>query len=170
MTRVCAATLVLLLSACSKQAEQPPAPASTAAIAPAAPTVVEQSAPDPKAGAKIVIAFMTALQNETKDLDVRPPIKRHTAEDDPNHMLGRQHGYIEKLAFNAAGGESSLEVFSNLSDAKARYAYVDGISKASPALGDGYDYLNEQRFALLRLAREVAPAQATKWKALLDTL
>jgi len=164
MTRL-AVAMLLILSGCSKATAQP-VPASSVAEPAAAPA----AAPDPKAGRNTAVAFMTALQDKTKALDVRPPIKRYTAEDDPNHMLGRQHGYVEKIAFNAAGGEGSIEVFSNLADAKARSAYIDGISAASPALGDGYDYLNEQHFALLRLPREVAPTQATQWKALLDTL
>jgi hypothetical protein len=49
-----------------------------------------------------------------------------------------------------------------LADAKTRAEYTDTIGKSSPALGDGYDCLNEKRFALLRLPREATPAQATQ--------
>jgi len=160
---------LLLLAGCSKATIEP-TPTSSAA---AAATIVAPPAPvaaDPKQGINTAVAFMTALQEKTKALDVRRPITRYTAETDPNHMLGRQHGYVEKIAFGAAGGDGSIEVFPNLADAKARAEYIDTIGKASPALGDGYDYLNEKRFALLRLPREVTPARATEWKALLDGL
>lgn len=158
------AILVLILSGCSKTTAAPAPAASTPAPA------ATPAAPDPKAGLNTAVAFMTALQAQTKALDVRPPIARYNAETDPNRMLGRQHGYIEKIAFGAAGGDGSIEVFPNLGDAKARAEYIDTIGKASPALGDGYDYLNEKRFALLRLPREATPAQAAQWKTLLDGL
>jgi hypothetical protein len=161
-----AIVLLLILSGCSKATTEP----TLATSAPAPPTAAPPApSADPKAGLNTAVAFMTALQEQTKVLDVRPPITRYTADTDPNHMLGRQHGYIEKIAFGAAGGDGSIEVFPNLAEAKARAEYIDTIGKAS-ALGDGYDYLNEKRFALLRLPHETTPAQATQWKALLDRL
>lgn len=160
------AILALVLSGCSKTTAAPAPTAST----PAPLATLTAPAPDPKAGVNTAVAFMTALQTQTKALDVRPPIARYNAETDPNHMLGRQHGYVEKIAFGAAGGDGSIEVFPNLADAKARAEYIDTIGKASPALGDGYDYLNEKHFALLRLPHETTPAQAAQWKALLDGL
>lgn len=166
-----AAVALLLLPACSKTSAQP-APASSAAPpAVSAPAAAAAPTPDPKAGVKTALAFMTALNpTQTKALDVRSPVKRYTADTDPNHMLGRQHGYIEKITFGAHGGNGSIEVFPNLEDAKARQAYLDKIGQASPTLGDGYDYLNEKRFALLRLPHEVTPDQAKQWKMLLDGL
>lgn len=146
------------LVSCSKSDPGPvPAPSGAASAAPA-PI-------DTKAQAKTWLKLMLAGVDK---LGIQDPIARYNADTDPNHMLGRAHGYADKIAWRVAGGDASLELFADPSDADARQAYLDGITKASPMLGDGYDY--RKGGALLRLPRALTPAQAAAWKALLDQL
>jgi hypothetical protein len=105
--------------------------------------------------------------------------KVYTAANDPNHLLGRSHGYTSKVNFvdsrlgpstgnfdPSEGG--SVEVFSSKDDAKARKQLIDNITQKDPALGDGYDYL--EGAALLRLSNKLVPAQAKVYDSTFKTV
>jgi hypothetical protein len=90
-----------------------------------------------------------------------------------NHLLGRPNQYTSKVNFHdsripaAANldttGGGSIEVFSNRTDAVARFKYVRAFGKTS--MFAEYDYLN--RHVLLRLSNVLTPSQAARYKAAL---
>lgn len=97
---------------------------------------------------------MQARGIETPDLQVYNPTT------DPNHMMGRQHGYTSKTEWAAPGGNiendfDTIEVFANVTDAQTRMELLQALQ---PPLGDGYDYLTGT--AILRLSAKHTPAQA----------
>src|SRR5262249_24440245 len=103
----------------------------------------------------------------------------YTAANDPNHLLGRSHGYTSKVNFvdsrlGAGTGSfdpnegGSVEVFSSKGDARSRMQLIDKITQTNPALGDGYDYL--EGLALLRLSNKLVPAQAKAYDSTFKTV
>ncbi|MER7823997.1 hypothetical protein ABTX85_15680 [Streptomyces sp. NPDC096097] len=99
-----------------------------------------------------------------------------TAENDPNHFLGRPHQYTSKITFtdgripadqtegNKPGDVElggSIEVFPNAADAKARHDYIQAVTKGVPALTE-YDYLHG--VTLVRVSRLLTPAQAADYE------
>lgn len=111
-----------------------------------------------------------------------------TAENDPNHLLGRPNQYTSKIGFadsqipaddtGFGGGSSvyktgdvqlggSVEVFPNPADAAARAKYVEAVTKAVQMFAE-YDYV--QGDVVLRLSHFLTPDQAAKYKAALDKL
>jgi serine/threonine-protein kinase len=107
-----------------------------------------------------------------------------TAATDPNHLLGREGGYISKVewvdpaAVSAGAGRptsddrfdtsfgGSIEVYPSSAGAQARDRYLKVIAKADPALADGYDYVAGT--AILRLSGYLTPAQARRYHAAFD--
>lgn len=90
-------------------------------------------------------------------------VHAYNAATDPNHILGRQHGYTSKVnwgAARAADSYNSIEVFGNTADARARKHYL---ADFSCPFGDGYDYLAGA--ALLRIDCQATPAQARALEA-----
>ncbi|MEV7562493.1 hypothetical protein [Streptomyces sp. NPDC089795] len=99
-----------------------------------------------------------------------------TAENDPNHFLGRPHQYTSKITFTdgripadrTEGNEpgdvelgGSIEMFANAADAKARHDYVQAVTKGIPSLTE-YDYLHGA--TLIRVSRLLTPAQAADYE------
>lgn len=108
------------------------------------------------------------------------PIKAYTAEDDPNHLLGRPNGYTSKTAFGDSrvkaadveylGTDSverggSVEVFADEAGAKARMDFIQSVSKNLPMVGE-YDYV--QGTVLVRVSRFLTPDQAKEYEAALN--
>jgi hypothetical protein len=97
----------------------------------------------------------------------------YTAQDDPNHFLGRPHQYTSKTGWlDTRTGETSVsesgvdaggsvEVFATADDAKARAKYVQGLLKASPILGTEYDYLKAE--VVVRVSGKLTPEQAAEY-------
>ncbi|MFI7399681.1 hypothetical protein ACIBW9_04200 [Streptomyces sp. NPDC049541] len=100
-----------------------------------------------------------------------------TAENDPNHLLGRPNQYTSKVTFtdsrikatDVTGTEKgdverggAIEVFSSPADATARAKYIQAVTKAMPALTE-YDYVNGT--VVLRVSHYLTPAQAATYKA-----
>lgn len=84
----------------------------------------------------------------------------YTARTDPNHLLGRQHGYLSKVNWGdrqEVDRWGSIEVFSSPAGAKSRMALLTAISGV---LADGYDY--RAGSAVLRLGSPYLPAQARR--------
>ncbi|MFK0045490.1 hypothetical protein ACIQU4_15455 [Streptomyces sp. NPDC090741] len=157
-----AAATAVLLAGCSSatpkaapsgQAGQPaPAPTKPAADASGAFTAIAAAVPTAKLGTTV------------------------TAENEPNHMLGRPHGYTSKITFTDAripaeqteGHEpddlelgGSIETFPTAPEAKARADYIQTTSKAMPALAE-YDYVHGT--TLIRVSRLLTPAQAADYE------
>ncbi|SOE31838.1 hypothetical protein [Streptomyces sp. OK228] len=100
-----------------------------------------------------------------------------TAENDPNHLLGRPSQYTSKVTFSDSrisaddvsgtdkgdvdrGG--AIEFFATPSDAKARAEYIQTVTKSMPALSE-YDYV--QGATLVRVSHYLTPKQAGEYKA-----
>ncbi len=108
-------------------------------------------------------------------------IKTYTAEDDPNHLLGRPNGYSSKTAFGDSRVKSddveylkedaverggSVEVFSTEEAAKARMDFIQAVAKGLPAVGE-YDYVKGG--VLVRVSRFLTPDQAKQYQVALGS-
>ncbi|KAB1986334.1 hypothetical protein [Streptomyces triticiradicis] len=100
-----------------------------------------------------------------------------TAENDPNHLLGRPGEYTSKVTFSDSWVQASqvtgadpgaverggaVEVFADASDARARAEYIRGIAESSPALAE-YDYVHGP--VLVRVSRYLTPKQAAQYES-----
>ncbi|MEU4168685.1 hypothetical protein AB0F46_17640 [Streptomyces sp. NPDC026665] len=100
-----------------------------------------------------------------------------TAENDPNHLLGRPGEYTSKVTFSDSWVQASqvtgadpgaverggaVEVFADAADARARAEYIRAIAKSSPALAE-YDYVNGP--VLVRVSRYLTPKQAAQYES-----
>lgn len=104
-------------------------------------------------------------------------VKTFTADDDPNHLLGRPNGYTSKTVFSdsrvpadqltglpadSADRGGSVEVFGDDAGAKARAAFIQGVAKGLPAAAE-YDY--QVGAVLVRVSRLLTPDQAKGFEA-----
>lgn len=153
VTTLAAAAACALLAGCSSS---PGSPASSSAAA--------------AASADQVVATLTGKIPTVKLL------KAYTAEDDPNHLLGRPNGYTSKAAFTDSrvpadqveGAEpdatergGSVEVFADEAGAKTRADYIQAITKSLPAAAE-YDYLAGP--VLVRVSHLLTPDQAKNYE------
>lgn len=168
---VAVAALPLLLAGCGSTA--PASPSSPAA--PASAVAPAQLEPAPARTAEEVVADLTAKVGAAKSGIV------YTADTDPNKLLGRPNGYTSKASFTdsrvkaaeAKDGNTgsvdlggSVEVYADDAAAAARKQYIDGVMKASPALGTEYSYVDGP--VLLRVSQELTPDQAAEYEAALQ--
>jgi hypothetical protein len=128
---------VLSLAACSSSGGAPTATDSAGVVAPAEATSGSKSA-----------------DGVTKTLTEKIPtvklFKTYTAEDDPNHLLGRPNGYSSKTAFSdsrvkaddveytkedAVERGGSVEVFADEAGATARMNFIQSVAKGMSAVG-----------------------------------
>jgi hypothetical protein len=99
----------------------------------------------------------------------------YTADNDPNHLLGRPGQYISKVnwidttltttntgADISVGDGGSIETFASLTDANARFTYIQGISRSS-ALFAEYEY--QEGPYILRVSKAFTPDQAQAYDA-----
>ena len=146
-------TAATLLAGCSSSSSEP---ASAAAAAASADQVIGTLA---------------------KKIPTVSLVKTYTAEDDPNHLLGRPNGYTSKAAFADSrvpadqlegtpaddtdrGG--SVEVFADEAGAKGRADYIQAIAKSLPAAAE-YDYVAGK--VLVRVSHLLTPDQAKEYEA-----
>ncbi|MFJ9771254.1 hypothetical protein ACIRVF_08415 [Kitasatospora sp. NPDC101157] len=162
--------LLTATAACSSSTTDKPAAAGTAATQPAGAASPAQPA-DQAADASAVLAKLTAAVKTVKTgVQV-------TADNDPNHLLGRPGQYTSKVTFSdsrikAADVEGekedsvnrggAIEVFATEADAKARSEYIQGIVKGMPALME-YDYVHGP--VLVRVSKLLTPDQAKALQA-----
>lgn len=99
-------------------------------------------------------ATVLAHQLQGKGLTISKLVT-YTAATDPNHLLGRNGGYISKVEWSTGG----IEVYPDAAGAQARLAYLKSFT---PPLGDGYDYISGD--AVLRLDASLTPAQAQQFQ------
>ncbi|MFB8183280.1 hypothetical protein ACFC8N_46385 [Streptomyces sp. NPDC055966] len=105
-----------------------------------------------------------------------------TADNDPNHLLGRPNQYTSKVTFTdsrikAADVEGTkpgdvdrggaVEVFADPADAATRAKYIQAVTKSMPALAE-YDYVHGT--VLVRVSHYLTPAQASAYKKAADGL
>lgn len=95
-------------------------------------------------------------------------------ESDVNGLLGRPNQYTSKINFEITTVEQtdpedpkggSIEVFSNVEDAQARYDYIQELGKSMTFLAE-YDYLND--YVLLRINYDVTPSDEKQYEEALD--
>ncbi|MFF1608866.1 hypothetical protein ACFVYA_13895 [Amycolatopsis sp. NPDC058278] len=156
----------LSLAACSSSGGAPTATDSGGVIAPA------EAASGPKSADDVTKTL-------TDKIPTVKPFKTYTAEDDPNHLLGRPNGYISKTAFSdsrvkaddveyldedAVERGGSVEVYTDEAGAKARMDFIQSIAKGMPAVGE-YDYVKNG--VLVRVSRFLTPDQAKAYQAAL---
>ena len=159
--------VVAAAAACSS-----PAPASTSGAPPDAPAA--PAAPVVRT-AEQVVADLTTKVGTAKATIV------YTAENDPNHLLGRPNGYTSKASFtdsrikaseakdNSAGAVDlggSVEVYADEAGAAARKKYIDDLMKNAPILGSEYSYIAGP--ALLRVSQQLTPDQAAEYESALE--
>lgn len=99
-----------------------------------------------------------------------------TAENDPNHLLGRPNQYTSKVTFtdsrvkasDVSGTEKgdverggAIEVFANPTDAEARAKYIQAVTKSMPAFTE-YDYVHGT--VVIRVSHYLTPTQAASYK------
>jgi hypothetical protein len=95
-----------------------------------------------------------------------------TADNDPNHLLGRPHQYTSKVTFSDSRIDASdvsglkkddalrggaIEVFGSNADAKTRAAYIQEVTKSLPILAE-YDFVHG--VVLVRVSHYLTPKQA----------
>jgi hypothetical protein len=105
-----------------------------------------------------------------------------TADNDPNHLLGRPNQYTSKVTFTDGrikeadvegtkegdverGG--AVEVFADPAAATARAKYIQAVTQSLPALAE-YDYVHGT--VLVRVSHYLTPEQAGQYKAAADKL
>ncbi len=105
-----------------------------------------------------------------------------TAENDPNHLLGRPNEYTSKITFTDSRIKASdvegtdkgaverggaIEVFANPGDAEARAKYISAVTKNMHALAE-YDYVHGT--VLVRVSHYLTPTQAAAYKSAANEL
>lgn len=148
-----AVALFLVLASCGKQASSPDAPNSVKSPAPSISTAKDVTDALQSAGLKLT------------DISVV------TEANDGNNLLGRPHQYTSKVFFfdlrhpkapdSMDDPENTIEVFDNPEDAKARYDYVDGVTKNVPMLLT-YQILNGR--VLVRLSKVMLPSEVDAYR------
>lgn len=163
-----AAAAVILLAGCSTATSTPKAapggPASASSQA-AAPGPSKAAADAAGAFATIAAAVPSAKLGGTV-----------TAENDPNHLLGRPHQYTSKITFTDSriptadtegvqpgdvGLGGSIETFPNAADAKTRHDYIQAATSTIPALTE-YGYVHGS--TLIRVSHLLTPTQAADYE------
>ncbi|WP_162130497.1 hypothetical protein [Streptantibioticus cattleyicolor] len=164
---------LLLTAACSSSASDPHSnEALGKSSTPTAPSSAAGSAANASAAFKTVAtAVPTAHLTGTV-----------TAENDPNHLLGRPNQYTSKVTFSDSrvpagdtshldatdiGKGGAIEAFATPADAEARAKYVQAVTKSMPALAE-YDY--QHGTILIRVSHFLTPAQAAAYKTAADKI
>lgn len=99
----------------------------------------------------------------------------HTAETDPNKLLGRPNQYTEKANWadtrleqtgeDPIGG--TVELFASDDDLQRRKSYIETISQSAPML---VEYIYAQKNALVRVSKDLTPDQAAEYEKALKSL
>ncbi|MEU7058210.1 hypothetical protein [Streptomyces sp. NPDC046197] len=167
-----AAALLAALTACSTNKPNPvPHQVSNgkaaASAAPAAGKPVDASAAFTQISGKVSSAKLSGSV---------------TADNDPNHLLGRPNQYTSKITFadsriaatDVEGTDKgdvdrggAIEAFASPADAQARAKYIQAVTKALSALSE-YDYVHGT--ILVRVSHYLTPKQAAEYKIATDGL
>lgn len=90
---------------------------------------------------------------------------------DPNQLLGRPGGYIERVTFVLPGGNSNgdpysmdrggaIEVFENAAGAQRRADYITGLYEDNPILGSEYIWVYQN--VVIRIDQAVSPSTVSE--------
>ncbi|MFK0222185.1 hypothetical protein ACIQWN_28845 [Streptomyces vinaceus] len=155
-----AASTALLLAGCTSPQ------AADSKAQPAAPAAASSAAPKPASDASSTYkAIAAAVPSATGNTPV-------TADNDPNHLLGRPGQYTSKITFKDSRiktadteglqpGDVSLggaiEAFTAPAEAEARANYIRTVTQGMPMLTE-YDYVHGTN--LIRVSRLLTPEQA----------
>lgn len=98
----------------------------------------------------------------------------HTAESDPNKLLGRPNQYTIKVNWTdtrvtQGDSDATIEVFADEAGMKQRAAYVEAIGKNAPMFVQ-YIYTSAKHTAVLRVPRALTPDQAKEYEEWLSKL
>jgi hypothetical protein len=159
------AIALLTLAACSSN-DSPNADTTTTAAA---------GKTAPAAGQPLTAAdAFTKISATVKDAKLSGTV---TAENDPNHLLGRPGQYTSKVTFTDSHIKASdvvdsskgsvdlggaVEVFADPAAATARAKYIQAVTKSLPALAE-YDYVHGT--VLVRVSHYLTPTQAAGYKS-----
>lgn len=95
-------------------------------------------------------------------------IIEYNEDTDPNELLGRPHGYAEKVNFTFNGKYTgTVEIFKNEADATSRATYIETISAQLPSIGY---YIYQHGSFVFRLEYKVKPSDAEAFAMLLEEL
>lgn len=163
------------VSGCTAAPSEPVGlPSGRPASLSAPPSVLPSSSASPAGSGPVTDRPKTAVELLAQLHQVAPTVelvRAYTEETDPNHLLGRPHGYLSKVVFSDSritdvaglardaferGG--SIEVFRDQARARQRVAYLQRV-RVGQGLGEEHDYV--QGSALLRVTGKLpAPAAA----------
>jgi len=164
---------VLVVAGCSST---PPATAGLATpsagstplpTASATPAPTPTAAPTPISGD----AFAAALAKSgipTTDVIV------YTADTDQNKLLGRPGQYVGKVNWTdvrapAQKQQATVVIFADDASMQTRFGYLDGILKSSPLFLQ-YMYRSDARRLIIRVPKQLTPAQAGEYEIWLKTV
>lgn len=146
----------------------------------AAPPRSAPGSTSPAIAAKHLTANQVAKALKARGQSVKS-IVVYNENNDPNKKLGRPGQYTSKVNFTdprakngqPSGGKDvvdggSVEVFDNASDAMARGAYIQTVTRGMQILGSEYDFIAGG--VLLRLSGNLTPSAARKYATALTAI
>jgi hypothetical protein len=152
------------------ESSSPTNTASTTVQPTTVPTIV--STPQPAHAGKTAAQIVQELKSKGLPIGA---VFSYSAENDPNHLLGRPGQYTGKANFRdtsvaiidqgtgiSVSDGGSVEVFATTADARHRLAYLQAISTSGNALFAEYEYLDG--VALLRVSSQLTPTQAKAYE------
>jgi len=168
-TAITAATIgaALLLTGCGSSGSKTSSTGATTSASASAKTAAKTDAP---------LTATTALATIAGSVQSAKLTGTVTAENDPNHLLGRPNQYTSKVTFTDSRISKSdtdgldkddverggaIEVFGNPDDAKARAKYIQTVTKSLPMFAE-YDYVLGR--TVVRVSRFLTPKQAGEYK------
>lgn len=110
------------------------------------------------------------INNMKNDLKNLGEVTVYTIDTDPNKLMGKDGEYTSKISFedtrlkqseNRDPNGGTIEVFNTVSDAKARYAYIKGISDAMPILKESTYRVDKY---LLRTSKDLNANQVKEYE------
>lgn len=92
-------------------------------------------------------------------------VRVHTAETDPDRLLGRSNQYVGRVSWRDArvGDDATIELFPNLSSLQARKIRVESTNTRN-GLTAQYIYVRSDERALLRIPTALTPEQAGEYE------
>ncbi|MFE2071135.1 hypothetical protein ACFXDH_53850 [Streptomyces sp. NPDC059467] len=150
--------------------------------APAKSAPAHAASPKAAAAQAKPLTAQTAFAKVSADVSTAKLSGTVTADNDPNHLLGRPNQYTSKITFDDTrisaddvtgtdkgdverGG--AIEAFGSPADAQARAKYIQAVTKSMPMLTE-YDYVHGT--VLVRLSHYLTPKQAADYKTATDNL
>ncbi|HEV8534504.1 MAG TPA: hypothetical protein VGR87_02130 [Candidatus Limnocylindria bacterium] len=167
--RILCIALALVIVACDESGAPAWAPSATRSPRPAARSPQPVVRPSPSPAPFDDQAFAAALQ--ASGLPVTN-VRVLTADNDPNELLGRPNQYVGKVSWTDARvqvGQPTAELFADDASMEARFTYLDNNFRRTPVAFQ-YMYRNDPKRILLRVPKDLTPAQAGEYETWLKKL